>query len=207
MQKSVNLKIAFTIVGTLAAATWLFLLSLRDSSSLSDWNALKMIPEAAGYVSTVALLFAKYGWRLKIFSGWLVLVPDLNGTWKGQLKSEWINPETSAKPDPIDAYLVIRQSLNRISCVLHTKESRSVSKASAILVDEDHQLKSLEFSYSNSPRVSVQHRSNAHDGATVLDILSTPDRKLVGKYWTDRLSKGELELNFESKSYRQSFQG
>ena len=208
MGRSLNLKVAVGIVGALTVCAWLLLLAFNGIAVPFTWDALKEIPTAAGYVGTIVFLFAQWGWRIPIFRGWLVLVPDLNGTWKGKLTSTWIDPKTQKSVPPIDGYLVIRQSLIKISCVLLTKESKSSSRAATILIDEDHQSKVLEFTYSNAPRVSVQYRSTAHDGATVLDIVTKPKRKLIGKYWTDRepsATKGEIEFSFHSKEHRESF--
>ncbi len=210
MGRSIEIKIAATILAILGVAVWLVVLAFRGISVPFTWEALKAIPEAAGYVGTVALIFAKWAWKIPIFQGWLVLVPNLNGTWKGKMRSLWIDPQTGATTPPFDAYLVIRQSLLGISCILLTHESRSISRAATVLIDDDHQLKALEFTYSNSPRVTVQFRSMAHDGASLLDIISKPKRKLIGKYWTDRVpvaTKGEMDFSFHSKKFRETFAG
>ena len=60
--------------------------------------------------------------------------------------------------------------------------------------------------YSNKPRVSVHDRSLAHDGACSLDIISKGTRKLVGKYWTDRQTKGEMTFEYLGKDQIESFE-
>jgi len=45
----------------------------------------------------------------------------------------------------------------------------------------------------------LTNRSPAHDGTTVFKIVEKPKLKLVGRYWTERLSKGEMILSFHSK--------
>lgn len=209
MGRALDFKLAATAVAVLGAATWMIILAAKGINVPFEWEAIKEIPAAAGYVATLVILFVKWGWRIPIFHGWFVLVPDLNGTWKGKINSLWINPDTGKTPPPIDAYLVIRQSLDKISCILLTGESRSISHAATVLIDDDHQLKVLELTYTNSPRVSVEHRSTAHDGAAVLDVITSPKRKLIGKYWTDRTpaaTKGEMNFDFQNRKHRQTFQ-
>ncbi|MGY3568714.1 hypothetical protein [Vibrio paucivorans] len=46
-------------------------------------------------------------WSWKIFKGWYVKRPDLRGTWKVELKSNWVNPETGEKAAPIYGYAVV----------------------------------------------------------------------------------------------------
>ena len=133
------------------------------------------------------------------------MVPDLNGTWKGTLQTSWKNPDTGEIPGPIDAYLVIKQSLFKVSCVQMTRESKSWSSSSAISIDPDNQIKVLDFVYSNNPRVGVHGRSNAHDGACSLEIINGETKKLKGKYWTDRNTKGEIELVFQDEKLREEF--
>jgi hypothetical protein len=46
--------------------------------------------------------------------------------------------------------------------------------------------------YLNKPQMSVEHRSRIHHGSTSLELVGRPVSKLMGSYWTDRDSKGEL---------------
>ncbi len=38
-----------------------------------------------------------------------------------------------------------------------------------------------------------------HHGSTVLDIVGNPAKRLSGRYWTDRDSRGELAFTERSK--------
>jgi len=57
----------------------------------------------------------------------------------------------------------------------------------------------MAYSYSSQPRLSLNERSIPHDGTAVFNIIENPKQKLVGKYWTERLTKGEIILYFYSK--------
>lgn len=52
--------------------------------------------------------------------------------------------------------------------------------------------------------MNVDYRSTAHRGAVALDIDSGAGR-LEGHYWTDRTSRGELELTLRRKESSATF--
>lgn len=205
MNRVVNFNFAATGVLGLGLLVWILVLYTRGIAIPFSKDAIWEIPTAIGYSTPIIVWFVKYGWKFRIFKGWLVLVPNLSGTWEGQLVSTWINPETKKPRGKIKAFLVIKQSLLSCSCQLLTKESKSWSRSAAIQFAPDGECQFLDFSYSNEPRVTVQNRSKAHHGACTLDIVTKPERKLVGKYWTDRETKGEIDLTFKSKEYRETF--
>lgn len=200
---SLNFKTAASVFGGLGVIIWVAILFLKGIAEPVD--AIKEIPAAAGYVGIFATIFAEWLWKITWLQGWLVLTPNLNGTWEGELISTWEDPQTGTTPPPIKAFLVIRQSLLKTSCVLMTKESKSWSRAVTIQTAPDGALKILEFTYSNSPKPTVQHRSKAHDGACSLEIIANKTSKLQGKYWTERATTGEMDLKFKTRKHRLSF--
>jgi hypothetical protein len=48
--------------------------------------------------------------------------------------------------------------------------------------------------YRNEPRFQVRDRSPIHYGAVWLKIIDGPAKQVLGHYWTDRESAGEMEL-------------
>ncbi len=196
MSKAINIKWSVTLLVGVSIIVWVIVLIFKDIQVANSWLALKEIPTVAGWMLPVIGFFYKSAWKWQVFQGWLVHVPNLNGTWRGTLQTNWKNPETGVIPGPIDSYLVIRQTLSSISCVQLTKESKSWSSSSSITTNDRDQMKVLDFMYSNKPRISVHDRSLAHDGACSLDIINKGTRKLVGKYWTDRMTKGEMTFSF-----------
>ena len=205
MGKALNVN--FAVIGTigLGILIWIVILWLREIPAPYSFDALKEIPTAAGWASPILYWFTKRGWRSRLFRRWLVLLPDLNGTWEGELQTNWKDPKTGQSPGPIPGFIVIRQSLFRITCALMTKESKSWSRAATIQLAPDGLLKILEFTYSNSPRVSVQNRSTAHEGACSLEIIGGNPKRLRGKYWTERNTKGEMDFKFSSAKLREAF--
>ncbi|MBP6858991.1 MAG: hypothetical protein KBC33_04165, partial [Candidatus Pacebacteria bacterium] len=110
------------------------LLITQTYSTLDLWTAVKQIPQAISIYVIIGIIFTKWLWRLKFLQSWLIKIPDLQGTWRGELKSDWIDPKTGKGIDPIPMVLVIRQTFSSIKCTLMTKESTSYSTTADINV-------------------------------------------------------------------------
>lgn len=181
----------------ITAATYLLVYAVQGEH-LSD--PLRPLGAAISAASLFVVTFDKYLWR----AGWvskLVRRPYLGGTWRGQLASHWIDPDTGERiaPDP-EVYLIIRQNYWSVSARLITRESRSFS----IIASVDHHgdgTWGLYAIYRNTPRAAVRHRSAIHHGALMLDISGDPPDCLEGFYWTDRTTMGELELRMRFKKH------
>ena len=179
----------------LTIAVWLLALWLQGMPVLSA-DFIKPFSTVVGVITLFVTLFNKYMWSWKIFKGWYVKRPDLRGTWKVELKSSWVNPETGEVIDPIYGYAVIRQSLTFLSVRLMTKESRSVLVAHSIEQQENDDLFKLVAVYRNEPKIELQGvRSEIHHGSFALDIHGAPVYSLEGHYWTDRATKGGMKMS------------
>ncbi|MFZ4965898.1 hypothetical protein ACL9RJ_16710 [Pseudomonas sp. Mn2068] len=188
----------YLLVGTSAVA-WFSIayFSGLDLSKVLDFFGL--IPKVVSIDLLVIAAFVKWGWKLKIFRGWLVPFPNLNGSWVGFIYSDWRNPETGVKPLPIPVMLTVNQSFFHISFMMRTSEMESSSYSEGFLIDPDRQIKSVAYMFTSKPRLSLNERSIPHDGAAVFQIIEKPKQKLVGRYWTERLTKGEMVLQHHSK--------
>jgi hypothetical protein len=197
--KNLNLKAFIYILLIFSAILW-FALAFFGGLSLSNlWAFLRLLPKVATLDLLLWSLFAKWGWRWRIFRGWLVPFPNLGGTWQGDIRSNWIDKQADTKPAAIPAILSIKQTFGKISCVLRTAEMVSHSYVEGFAIDRDRQLKQLTFSYTSRPKPSVRERSSPHDGTIVFDLIGKPVSKLEGRYWTDRETTGEINLTFRGK--------
>jgi hypothetical protein len=157
-------------------------------------------------VYTILLVFSKYAWSLMIFRGWLVNRPDLRGSWQVTLKSDWLDPSTKQRATPIEGYAVIRQTLSTLSMRVFTMKSRSVLVAHSIEPEPDG-LFNLSAVYRNFPRIEYQGIGSAiHHGALLIDIHVISPRQLEGHYWTDRGTRGTIELVHKSSKHYSSFE-
>jgi SMODS-associating 2TM, beta-strand rich effector domain len=203
--KNIRREIAIYIqFGTFIIA-WVAVLYLSRIEFRINWEALTKIPEAIAVYSVLHVVFTSWAWRIPVFQGWLVPYPDLQGTWKGTLESTWEKSQTGERKSPIPVVLVIKQSFSAISCTLFTEESASYSTAAQISADEETHILRLIYNYTNRPKAGVRERSEIHDGAATLRIITKPHRALEGDYWTDRKTTGDLRLTFKSKDCADGF--
>lgn len=122
---------------------------------------------------------------------WVFKLPDIRGTWAATLRPSEL-PDGVTSESEIPAYIVIRHTLSDITVDMFTEEGTSHSTSAAIA--STNGTRYLVYTYRGDPRDSVRHRSPVHDGATKLRI-SLDSHTLEGRYWTDRMSRGELVLS------------
>lgn len=182
---------------------WVAYRSGKDVTDL--WSALVIAYKTIPLVLIAVGVFVSYAWRWKIFRGWLVPFPDLNGTWQGIIQTTWKNLETGEIPAPIPVILTIKQSFIRISCVMRTAEMTSRSYLADFWLDGDEQIRKLGYSYHSSPLPSVVDRSQPHDGTIIFEFIGNPVEKLKGIYWTARKTTGEITLTFREKNRLEEF--
>ena len=181
------------------------LLINKSYSTVDLWVAIKQIPLAISIYAIIGVIFTKWIWRWSPLQGWLIKIPDLQGTWRGELKSDWINPETQKGIDPIPVVLVVRQTFSSIKCTLMTKESTSYSTTADINIVPSGDDLYLTYNYTNRPKAVIRDRSAIHDGASILKIIRKPNKCLEGEYWTSRKTRGDINLIFESKNITEKF--
>lgn len=186
-------------------AIWVVLIYAPKQTLSLDTEAFKKLPDVVTIFVLLRLGFTNIAWRWPIFRGWLVPYPDLQGTWKGTLQTTWKDPKTKKVPPPIPMILVITQSFDTISCVMHTQESDSFSTAAAFHRDDGDGTITLSYIYTNRPEVTIRGRSVIHDGAARLKVISKPKRELRGEYWTNRGTKGSISLKFYSEEQLEKF--
>lgn len=155
-------------------------------------------------VSLVVTIFYKYAWAWRLFQGWFVKRPDIRGTWKVELSSSWVNPNTK-KESKITGYAVVRQTLSSLSLRLLTKESYSKLVIHNIEEEEDNVFR-LFATYRNEPKIELQgKRSDIHYGSMLLNIYGKPANKLEGHYWTDRMTRGSIKFYERRKKIVETF--
>jgi hypothetical protein len=199
-----SIKIRVQIITFLVIWGLLFLVA-KTYSTVDLWAAIKQIPLAISIYAAIGAIFTKWLWRWSKIQGWLIKIPDLQGTWRGELKSDWINPETNQGIAPIPVVLVIKQTFSSIKCTLMTKESLSYSTTADINTAQHGDDLYLTYNYTNRPKATIRDRSAIHDGASILKIISNPKKCLEGEYWTSRKTRGEISLSFDSRDLLEKF--
>lgn len=197
--RNVTIKSSLYLLVGISAIVW-FSLGYFGNLNLSEVkDFFGLVPKVVSIDLLIVAVFVKWGWKMKLFRGWLVPFPNLNGSWLGFIYSDWKNPDTGEKPPPIPVMLTVNQSFFHVSCMMRTGEMESSSYSESFLIDPDRQIKNIAYSYTSKPRLSLNDRSVPHDGTAVFKIVENPVLKLVGRYWTERLTKGEMIFEYHSK--------
>ena len=194
--KTLNLKIYLYIIVIISIVLLFLIAHIMDIDISNVLHCAGIIPKVLTIDIIIIFLFIKWGWRCKYFYDWLVPFPNLNGTWEGTIQSNWKKPSGESIA-PIPAILVINQSFFNISCTMYTQEMTSYSYSESFFVDKERHIKQLCYLYGSKPRISVQERSPVHEGAITFDIIGANHERLVGEYWTKRLTAGEINLTFK----------
>jgi hypothetical protein len=152
-----------------------------------------------------ALAFEHVLWRLGALHGWFVSRPDLRGTWRVEVRSDWSIPSGQ---NVFVAYMGITQTLSKLQLHLMTAESDSWSFLEGIRQSPSGRGYQVSAMYSNKPRIDLRaDRSEMHQGALLLDTHGPPRRPLfmTGEYWTDRKTSGQLRLTDRSTTIATHF--
>jgi SMODS-associating 2TM, beta-strand rich effector domain len=176
-----------------ATVIWGITLLLQGAPVGLDW--LKPYSTVVGILPLVLLVFDKWLWRLRILHGWFVKKPNLQGTWKAQLRSTWNEGASEARE--IEGYMIIRQTYSSIAMRLVTSESSSELIACNISRSDDG-LYEVVGVYHNVPKLLERRHSPVHFGGLILRVLGDLADALEGQYWTDRSTLGEIRLSERS---------
>ncbi|MEJ0011260.1 MAG: hypothetical protein WDM94_01275 [Bauldia sp.] len=186
-------RLHITLLLILAVAVWAATLVVLGIPL--SWDYLKPFTIAVAVLTTICIVFDKWLWSLSVFKGWLVQRPNLNGTWKATLASDWKDPQTGQSIPPIECVMVITQTFSKMTTRLFTPESNSFLYANRLVCQDDGVFQ-LYGIYLNTPKVELRgQRSEIHYGALILEVRGDPPTSLAGHYWTDRGTKGSLELS------------
>lgn len=202
--KNINLKTFFWIFIPLSILIWFVILLFSGIQLGATWSAISKLPLVITIDLAIFALFVKLGWKLSFLQGWLVPYPVLEGSWKGEITTNWVNEEGSS-PNPISVIVVIKQSFLHISCKMFTRESSSQSDVASFILEADSNKRMLAYTFTNTPIVGVRDRSGMHRGTALLDIIQKPERELIGEYWTNRNSVGSIRVEFFSNELLEKF--
>lgn len=197
------MKRTITIRVIVAVVFVVFVIGTWFQDGRPDLATLKFFSAAVLVCTVVFNLWDFWLWRHPVIQRIPGVPRSVRGTWKGTLTSLWTDPTTGKAPEPKTVYLVVQQTGSRIIVRLLTDESRSTSALADISQSDGSFL--LTYLYLNRPDMSVEHRSRMHHGSAVFDVSGCPARRLTGRYWTDRDSKGELDFVARSEKLSDDF--
>jgi len=186
-----------------AAAIWATTLYLSGADV--DWALTRPFSLVVGCVTLLALLFETVLWRLPLVRSYISKRPTIAGTWRTTLESNFRQADGSKTVKTV--YLVISQSLTRLSVRMYTDTAHSKSLAERISSSDNDDMFDLAVVYQNYPDidqryelsiestdVSYSGKSKIHFGALHIPNLTYRPIALKGHYWTDRRTEGMLTL-------------
>ena len=135
-------------------------------------------PSAVVIYQILYYTFDHFIWKYRLLRYLrIVTVPNLNGKWKGHIKSSY---EPNEQDYPIS--VVITQQWSKILVRLETDKSHSKSIAASFLM-EDSSSPELMYVYGNEPRSITPESMHPHTGTTRLRLDGSV---LQGTYYTGR---------------------
>lgn len=198
--KHLNQKLYLTLIVAVSSLIYgiYFITFISGTDKTVFFDYVKPLTIVISIDSILTLLFVKWLWKWDKLYPWLVPFPNLNGTWKGVLKSNWICPNTGKKPDEIPTILTIHQTFTNVSCVMRTGEMCSKSFSSDFVIDIENENPKLIYSYRSDPNADVKFRSPPHFGTAMLSVVNN-NLELHGEYWSSRETTGIIQLSFWKK--------
>ena len=204
--KNIRIKTALWILLVLSFLFFYAIYHIQGSQGLNLNTIFQILPKVVSIDLVIYGIFVGFLWKFPIFKDWLVPFPNLNGTWKGEIRTTWTDPKTGERPGPIPAILTIKQSFLHISCVMRTVEMTSRSLTSGFVLDKENQLERLVYMSDSNPVETVRERSPQHCGTMDFEIIREGKAiKLKGGYWTGRKTTGTIEMHFWQKKSINSF--
>lgn len=180
------------IVGS-AIVIWAYVLWLAGQPL--SWELFKPYSIVVSVVTVLAFVFETTLWRLPVVRSVIVKRPPIAGTWRATLESSYKQPDGRQTVKTV--YVVIAQTLTRLSVRMFTDSAHSLSLAERIRPSQNDDLFELAVVYQNIP--DIDHRlpggsGRIHFGALVIPNVPYRAQILKGHYWTDRRTEGKLTL-------------
>ncbi|MGA2381914.1 MAG: hypothetical protein ABSG61_00610 [Gemmatimonadales bacterium] len=179
----------------LAGVIWFVLLLVNGVAVELTW--LKVLPTVASVLFVLVGSYERWLWKLPLIRPLLSKRPVLEGTWRATVRPQG--------REHLDAFMVVAQTYSSLRMRLLSAEAASEALSGTVAAKKDggHQIAAL---YRSTPRLSVRKQSPIHFGAMLLEAHDDPVSVLIGHYWTDRRTMGELELRERHRTHASSFE-
>lgn len=99
--KNIKFKTALWLLLLVSFLLFFVIYQIQETSDFNLKTILQILPKVVSIDLVLYVFFVSFLWKLPIFKNWLVPFPNLNGTWKGHIRTTWTDPETGERPGPI----------------------------------------------------------------------------------------------------------
>lgn len=189
-------RLHITVFVILAALIWLVVLLCQGTPV--TWAHGQPFSIVVSALIALGLLLEFMLWRQPWLHGWFVKRPDLRGTWRVELQSSYVHPETNERVPMIVCYMGVKQTLSRLQMHLMTPESESWFIADHVRPSPNGSGYQVIGVYTNEPNVHLRDEriSEMHQGAIIIETHGSELRPntLTAKYWTDRKTTGTMDF-------------
>lgn len=159
------------------------------------WEAIIPFFTAVTVTSISLFFYDRILWRYYTVRRWIAQLPDLQGVWKVTITPVKLDDQSEQSLDSVIGYAQFDQTASSLNMRLYTEDSRSTTIAYAIKEIEKSQFR-LAIVYQNKPRLKERVREGTiHDGAAVYEFRGYSPEKVAGEYWTEKPTRGEIELS------------
>lgn len=182
------------VVIAVTAITWVVVAKIFGLPD-TFWEAIIPFFTAVTVTGIFLVFYDKYLWRCYAVRQWVAQLPDLQGVWKVTIMPVKLNDHSEQSSYAVIGYAQFDQTASSLNMRLYTEDSRSTTIAYAIREIEQNHFR-LVIIYQNRPRVKERAREGTiHDGAAIYEFRGYRPEKLAGEYWTEKPTRGEIELS------------
>lgn len=189
-------RLHITVFVVVAAIVWLAVLLCQGVPVI--WAHAQPFSIVVSTLVGLALLLEFVLWRQRWLPRWFVKRPDLRGTWRVELQSTYVRPETGERVPMIVCYMGVKQTLSTLQMHLMTPESESWFIAEHVRPSPNGGGYQIIGVYTNEPNVHLRDEriSEMHQGAIMIETHGPELRPttMTAKYWTDRKTTGTMEF-------------
>jgi hypothetical protein len=189
-------RLHITVFVIIAALIWLIVLLCQGTPV--TWAHGRPFSIVVSTLVALGLLLEFVLWRQPWLHGWFIKRPDLRGTWRVELQSSYVRPETNERVPMIVCFMGVKQTLSRLQMHLMTPESESWFIADHVRPSPNGSGYQVIGVYTNEPNVHLRDEriSEMHQGAIIIETHGPELRPttLTAKYWTDRKTTGTMDF-------------
>jgi hypothetical protein len=189
--KKEELKIIVSISIGLAMLLAFLYLTFNDLE-LNLKNGIRAISLGITATTIFWSVHFSWGWKLPLLNK-IFYRPNLNGTWHGVLVSDW-KDENGKTVNPRELFIVIRQSFLKIHFTTFTDNFVGVSYSETFYLSKDRGIKNVAYLFRKD--TSQNNDEILQEGATELRLILADEKKLEGKYWSNRKTNGTIKVKF-----------
>lgn len=182
----------------LAAAAWAAIVVVGGGQLESAW--MKPLGLASSVVVFVILGLDRWAWRWPVVRR-VVRRPVLRGTWKAELRTTYEGRAGEA----IEAYLVIRQTLSKITATMLFDRSNSTSMSADLVCEDDRW--TLYYLFRSDKHALETADNPPARGAAHITVGRSPRLHLEGDYWMERGTSGRVRTLGHASALYDTFSG